>query len=220
MLAAQFADQSPAEEFVVATDARRREVYWAGYAADGRRTTGPPVSAPADVPRRPTVGPAVDLYPDQLLAAPGPRVLDPGLLAVRGPGLPDAGREPLYLRRPDATEPTRRKSVLRCRGDRSRILAARRDDLAAIMALERAGFPEPEQWSERSWLGELVADNRRMLIARAHQPVGVITLQHHRRAGRAAPPGRRTGAPADRDRRRSWSRPACEAVRQAWCSER
>ena len=115
VLAAQFADTSPAGEFVVATDARRREVYWAGYTPDGRRTTGPAVSAPSDVPRRPTVGPAVDLYPDQLLAAPGPRALDPGLLAVRGPGLPDVGREPLYLRRPDATEPTRRKSVLGAR---------------------------------------------------------------------------------------------------------
>ena len=111
VLAAQFADQSPGE-FVVATDARRREVYWAGYAPDGRRTTGPVVSAPDDVPRRPTIGPAVDLYPGRLLAAPGPRALDPGVLAVRGPGLPDAGREPLYLRRPDAAEPTRRKSVL------------------------------------------------------------------------------------------------------------
>ena len=113
VLAAQFAGQSPIGEFVVATDARRREVYWAGYAPDGRRTTGPAVSAPADVPRSPAIGPAVDLYPDQLLGAPGPRALDPAALAVRGPGLPDAGREPLYLRRPDATEPTRRKSVLR-----------------------------------------------------------------------------------------------------------
>ena len=35
---------------------------------------------------------------------PGPRFLDPGVLALAGPGLPDAGHEPLYLRRPDATE--------------------------------------------------------------------------------------------------------------------
>ena len=55
------------------------------------------------------------------------------------------------------------------------ILAARRADLDAIMALERAGFPEAERWSERSWLGELAGDNRRVLIARAHQPVGVVT---------------------------------------------
>jgi tRNA threonylcarbamoyl adenosine modification protein YeaZ len=112
VVAAQFAGQSPPSDFVVATDARRREVYWAAYDADGRRRTGPAVSRPSDVPRRPAVGPAVDLYPDQLLATPGPRALDPGVLAVRGPGLRDAGREPLYLRRPDAAEPTRRKSVL------------------------------------------------------------------------------------------------------------
>ncbi len=56
------------------------------------------------------------------------------------------------------------------------ILPARQSDLPAIMALERTGFPEPEQWSERSWLGELVAENRRVLLARAHQPVGVVTL--------------------------------------------
>jgi hypothetical protein len=52
------------------------------------------------------------MYPDQLMVAPGPRVLEPRVLATAGPGLPDAGSSPLYLRRPDATEPTRRKSVL------------------------------------------------------------------------------------------------------------
>ena len=71
------------------------------------------------------------------------------MLAVVGPGLPDAGRQPLYLRRPDATEPSRRKSVLPLRRPRSagstiNILPARRADLDAIMALERAGFaPSP-----------------------------------------------------------------------------
>jgi hypothetical protein len=63
------------------------------------------------------VGPAADLYADQVLAVDGPRILDPGTLAVRGPWLPDAGIEPLYLRRPDATEPGRRKSVLTFRAD-------------------------------------------------------------------------------------------------------
>jgi [ribosomal protein S18]-alanine N-acetyltransferase len=56
------------------------------------------------------------------------------------------------------------------------IAPAHLDDLPAIMALERAGFAESEQWSERSWLGELIADNRRVLLARATQLVGVITL--------------------------------------------
>ena len=101
------------DEFVVATDARRREVYWARYASDGRRVAGPEVSSPDDVPRLPTVGPAADLYADRLHVAPGPRTLDAGLLAAHGLDLPSAGTEPLYLRRPDAAEPTRRKSVLR-----------------------------------------------------------------------------------------------------------
>ncbi|MFT4166411.1 MAG: GNAT family N-acetyltransferase [Microlunatus sp.] len=57
------------------------------------------------------------------------------------------------------------------------ILPARRDDLPAVMGLEQAGFPATEQWSERSWLGELLGDSRTVLIARTHVPVGVISLQ-------------------------------------------
>lgn len=100
-------------EFVVATDARRKELYWARYGADGRRIGEPEVSSPDDVPRLPTVGPGADLYADRVDAVPGPRTLDAGLLAAHGLDLPSAGTEPLYLRRPDAAEPARRKSVLR-----------------------------------------------------------------------------------------------------------
>ena len=57
------------------------------------------------------------------------------------------------------------------------ILAARRDDLEAIMVLERSGFPPAEQWTERSWRGELLGESRTILIARAHHPVGVISLK-------------------------------------------
>jgi hypothetical protein len=53
----------------------------------------------------------VELYPS-LPAVPGPRWLDPRTLALHGLTLPSAGTTPLYLRRPDAAEPTRRKSVL------------------------------------------------------------------------------------------------------------
>lgn len=78
------------------------------------------------------------------------------------------------------------------------VLSARSDDLPGVMGLERAGFPGHEQWSERSWLGELLGDGRTVLLARRHVPVGVITLQtvgdvadlhrlvvapHHRRQG-------------------------------------
>ena len=56
------------------------------------------------------------------------------------------------------------------------ILPARLDDLPAIMVLERVGFPAAEQWSERSWRGELLAEHRTILIARAQRPVGVISI--------------------------------------------
>jgi len=111
VLAAQFVAASHGE-FVVATDARRREVYWARYSPDGVRLEQPRVSHPSDVPPLPVIGPAADLYADQLQAVPGPRAMDPALLATASPTLPDAGRDPLYLRHPDATELTRPKSVL------------------------------------------------------------------------------------------------------------
>ena len=115
VLAAQFVGASQSE-FVVATDARRREVYWTRYSALGVRLEQPRVSRPSDVPPLPVIGPAADLYADQLQAVPGPRSMDPGVLATSGTTLPDAGREPLYLRHPDATELTRPKSVLHYRG--------------------------------------------------------------------------------------------------------
>jgi tRNA threonylcarbamoyl adenosine modification protein YeaZ len=117
VLAAQFAG-AISGDFIVATDARRREVYWAQYSADGVRIGEPSVSPPSDVPQLPAVGPAADLYSDQLSAVAGPRAIDPGVLATRGAALPDAGHEPLYLRHPDATEMTRPKSVLHYQGVR------------------------------------------------------------------------------------------------------
>ena len=57
------------------------------------------------------------------------------------------------------------------------ITAARRDDLPGILALERAGFAPDEQWSERSWTGELLGEGRTVLLARAEQLLGVIALR-------------------------------------------
>lgn len=112
------AAELPGDQFIVASDARRREVYWARYAPDGTRLEGPAVGRPADVPRLPTVGPATLVYPELLEVAAGPTALNPGVLALTGLALPDAGGSPLYLRRPDAAEPGRRKSVLVRRGPR------------------------------------------------------------------------------------------------------
>ncbi|MET0695444.1 MAG: tRNA (adenosine(37)-N6)-threonylcarbamoyltransferase complex dimerization subunit type 1 TsaB [Propionibacteriaceae bacterium] len=118
VLASQYAREHPPGEFLVATDARRKEVYWARYDATGRRTDGPRVCSPDELPKLPTVGPGASLYADRLDAVLGPRVLDPGVLASHGLEFADAGTEPLYLRRPDAALPTRRKSVLTFRADR------------------------------------------------------------------------------------------------------
>ncbi|WP_377644383.1 tRNA (adenosine(37)-N6)-threonylcarbamoyltransferase complex dimerization subunit type 1 TsaB [Oryzobacter terrae] len=98
---------------LVATDARRREVYWTTYAvADGRaeREVGPAVDRPAEVPDElralPTAGRGPLLYPDLFGEATEPLDVDAGLLAllagrgvVAGLAMPV---EPLYLRRPDA----------------------------------------------------------------------------------------------------------------------
>ncbi len=98
---------------LVATDARRKEVYWATY-RDGRRVGGPDVSYPADVPRGDVaamVGAGARLYADvlalPLLAGDHP---EPARLVTRALDRIRAGAEsdaltPLYLRRPDAVPP-------------------------------------------------------------------------------------------------------------------
>jgi tRNA threonylcarbamoyl adenosine modification protein YeaZ len=99
--------------FVVVTDARRREVYSAGYDADGRRTSGPRVGPVDEVPALPVVGPGAHLDPELAdRSVPTVTDLDAGVLAAAVGLLPDAGLEPLYLRRPDATVPGRPKSTL------------------------------------------------------------------------------------------------------------
>ncbi|MEL4358120.1 MULTISPECIES: tRNA (adenosine(37)-N6)-threonylcarbamoyltransferase complex dimerization subunit type 1 TsaB [unclassified Luteococcus] len=105
-------DDAPEGEFVVASDARRKELYWARYAADGTRTDGPHVSAPADLPAGlPIAGPGRSACPE-LFVADGPDRLDAGILATRWAELPDAGSDAMYLRKPDAVAPTTRKSTL------------------------------------------------------------------------------------------------------------
>jgi [ribosomal protein S18]-alanine N-acetyltransferase len=90
------------------------------------------------------------------LSAAGPTGSEP---VASGPPAPASGSQEPFARTPIS------------------ILPARLADLDAIMALERAGFEPGEQWSERSWRGELLSERRVVLIARAHHPVGVITLQ-------------------------------------------
>ncbi len=113
-VARAWSEQAEDAAFVVASDARRHELYWAEYAPDGSRIGGPRVGPPEALPDLVVVGPGADLYPQvhRGRTPVGPRSIDPGLLAVIGPELPDVGPEPLYLRHPDAAVPTSRKSTL------------------------------------------------------------------------------------------------------------
>ena len=95
-------------EFVVATDARRKEVYLATYDGDGERLEGPMVAKPAVVATEaPVVGEGAVLYPDAFPHAAGPTMPSAGwlarVIAEERVGLHDP--EPLYLRRPDAAMP-------------------------------------------------------------------------------------------------------------------
>jgi tRNA threonylcarbamoyladenosine biosynthesis protein TsaB len=101
-------------DFVVATDARRKEVYLASYDEGGARLGGPDVAKPADVASDlPVVGEGALLYPDAFPHAAGPSLPSAGwlarVIAEERAELHDP--EPLYLRRPDATAPGNPKRV-------------------------------------------------------------------------------------------------------------
>lgn len=129
---------------LIATDARRREVYFATY-ADGERVTGPEVAKPADVAGLlgGAVGAALpadvlvagdaaaaglvdraagegalkygDVFgvpvEEHLLYPPGAALVALAADRIRG-AAPSEILTPLYLRRPDAVEPSARKPVL------------------------------------------------------------------------------------------------------------
>jgi tRNA threonylcarbamoyl adenosine modification protein YeaZ len=106
---------------LVATDARRREVYWATY-HNGTRVSGPDVAKPADVDpdgADHAIGEGALKYAEQLGLVVSPeataypqaewlaRLAADRVLA----GAPTERLTPLYLRRPDAVEPAGRKKV-------------------------------------------------------------------------------------------------------------
>lgn len=110
------------DEFVVATDARRKEVYWAHYRSTGGTAElidGPHVTSPSEVPALPAYGAGAGLYPEALHAVQDFADAQPTAAAlgrtavvrlVRGLDLlPDL---PLYLRESDAKVPGPRKRAL------------------------------------------------------------------------------------------------------------
>ncbi|WP_433052364.1 tRNA (adenosine(37)-N6)-threonylcarbamoyltransferase complex dimerization subunit type 1 TsaB [Dactylosporangium sp. CS-033363] len=105
---------------LVATDARRKEVYWATY-VDGVRLDGPDVAKPADLALAGigvAAGDGAEKYADVLgVPVEGPRY--PGALALAALAAdrvrskaPGETLTPLYLRRPDAVLPGERKPAL------------------------------------------------------------------------------------------------------------
>jgi tRNA threonylcarbamoyl adenosine modification protein YeaZ len=107
---------------LVASDARRKEIYWAAYDASGKRVTNPAVDKPADVVSR------IPALAVERVAGNGATLYDLGLphTGQEYPtplGLAKVARDdvlagakprpfvPMYLRRPDATEPGARKRV-------------------------------------------------------------------------------------------------------------
>ncbi|MFJ6010927.1 tRNA (adenosine(37)-N6)-threonylcarbamoyltransferase complex dimerization subunit type 1 TsaB [Streptomyces sp. NPDC092952] len=106
--------------FAVATDARRKEVYWARYEDPRTRTAGPAVDRPADIAEQlaglPVVGAGAVLYPEAFPDARTPEHVSAGALAALAAERLAAGAEllaplPLYLRRPDAQVPKNYKVV-------------------------------------------------------------------------------------------------------------
>lgn len=104
-------------ELLVATDARRKELYWARYyCTDGtiERQDDPAVDKPADLPDAvralPTAGRGPLLYPELLPHGTELLDVDAGVLATLAAQRITAGEampvEPLYLRRPDAMVPS------------------------------------------------------------------------------------------------------------------
>lgn len=120
-----------AEPFLVATDARRKEVFWGHYENSGTRLSGPSVDRPQDLPEGlPLVGAGARLYAEVLGAsrlADAPDHPFAGALAALAAGQlggPDVREvvesgthpvlslpRPIYLRRPDAQVPAPPKKV-------------------------------------------------------------------------------------------------------------
>ncbi|QIP85118.1 tRNA (adenosine(37)-N6)-threonylcarbamoyltransferase complex dimerization subunit type 1 TsaB [Streptomyces sp. Tu 2975] len=109
-----------ATPFVVATDARRKEVYWARYENARTRATDAAVDRPADIAGQvaalPAVGAGALLYPETFPDIRGPEHVSAAALAALAAEKLRAGEEflpplPLYLRRPDAQVPKNYKVV-------------------------------------------------------------------------------------------------------------
>ena len=157
---------------LVATDARRKEVYWAVY-RDGVRVDGPAVDQPG---RRRRCG-GVEVAPSATAPARTPTrsglpVRDEPRVPVgrsrwprwpptgSGPRRPAEPLTPLYLRRPDAVEPARRKPVPDVTARSSRLRWWHIDELLPI----EDDLFGAEQWTAAMFWNEL-ANGHHYLVA-------------------------------------------------------
>ena len=105
------------EEFIVASDARRKEVYWARYDKAGQIVDGPHVASASTLPELPVYGVGAGIYAEQLRdAGAEPQeesfgwIADAANLVQRGMRDLVAGKDlsdtaPQYLRESDAQVP-------------------------------------------------------------------------------------------------------------------
>ena len=134
-----------ADEYLVATDARRKEVFWARY-KDNRRVSGPSVGTPKDISNS---GMAFGFgYTEPLF--PSPEKL---LEAANH----ESFASPIYLRRPDA-QPTAARQI--------EIREMAIVDVPVLVGLDREIFPE-SPWSAAQFKEELagVPRTHRYLVA-------------------------------------------------------
>jgi tRNA A37 threonylcarbamoyladenosine modification protein TsaB len=89
---------STASEYIAATDARRKEIYWAAY-KDGRRVDGPYVNLPSEVVGQIFVGEGAHKY------GLAPHATFPDVSIFHTLQQVD---QPMYLRRPDAVPTSER----------------------------------------------------------------------------------------------------------------
>jgi len=115
--------ERPGTELIVATDAKRSEVYWARYDNTGQRVAGPSVDRP-DVVGLGSAGlwvvgagahDRLELFESAGAEVGGPRHGQASDLVRVLVDRPDSAlpAQPLYLRKPDAAEPGPRKRVNR-----------------------------------------------------------------------------------------------------------
>lgn len=116
-IALEALESGVATDFVVAIDARRKEVYWARYSATGRLLDGPHVTVAEELPALPVYGAGAGLYAERLLALGAsvvagfehlhPSAVSLGKRAAQQleAGEPLLSTEPMYLRESDAKVP-------------------------------------------------------------------------------------------------------------------